>query len=190
MRKAAAVLVIAAASVAPPALAADTWDVTPETDKEPAAFIRVPGQEEWPEPGVHAVDDGQRRAAFPKPTPPPPEEIKLVVTCNEGQTLTIHVTGIGYAEPRIIGGLRFEVDGRAFTRIADLRYSEPDEAWFPTTEVTREDDLIERLRKGFNLKASVVGNAADGRVVAVPLAGSHAAIDKTLAECDAGDAGA
>ncbi len=190
LRTAIAVVTIAAASTAFEARAADTWDVTPEADKAPAAFIRVPGQEAWPPVNVQSVDDGQRKAAFPKPAPPPPEEIKLVLTCNAGQTLTIHVTGIGYAEPRIIGGLEFDIDGRSMTRIASLKYSDPDGAWFPTTEVTRNDQLVERLRKGWTAKAWVVGNAADGRVVEVPLAGSHAAIDKTLAECDGTDVGA
>ncbi|WP_226579484.1 hypothetical protein [Acuticoccus sediminis] len=190
LRTAAAVLVIATASTSLPARAADTWNATAETDDTPAAYIRVPGENEWPDLSVHTVDDGQRSTAFPEAPPPPPETIKLVVTCDSAQTLAIHVTGVSYAEPRIIGGLQFDVDGHVMTRIASLEFSDHDKAWFPVTKVTRQDELMERLRKGMTLKASVIGNAADGRVVDVPLAGSHAAINAATAQCDATDAGA
>ncbi|WP_075219779.1 hypothetical protein [Acuticoccus yangtzensis] len=187
LRKAAAILVIASVQTTLPAhsFAADTWDVTPDTE-ETAAFIRVPGGTDWPDDTVGTVDDGQRRAAFAPPPPPPSEEIKLVVSCAAASTLSVHVTGIAYAQPRIIGGLQFDVDGHVMNRIANLEFSETDGAWFPVTEVTADDELIQRLRKGQTAKAFVVGNAADGRAVDVPLTGSFVAIDRTLRHCSTG----
>ena len=75
-------------------------------------------------------------------------------------------------------------------RIASLEYSDDDGVWFPVTEVTRDDTLLDALRKGHRAKAVVTGNAADGRAISVSLAGSYAAIEKTLQECEAASAGA
>ena len=174
-------LLTAVAVIPASAQPTETWKAV--TEAHTAAFIRVPGPEAWPAPVEHGVDDGQRRAAFPPAKPPAPEEIKLVVRCGVRDNVAVYVTGLSYAEPRIIGGLAFEIDGHELTRVAALDFSESDHAYFPSTLVTQDDPLVERLRKGWTLKARVVGNAADGRTVEVPLKGSRRAIDEALTPC-------
>lgn len=162
---------------------ADGRAETPDTPR--AAYIRTDGPKTWPTRTMGRVDDGFRPTTFPDAEPPKPESIKLVVMCGVRETVTIHVTGLSYPQPRLLGGLKFEVDRGSVIQNAALNYSESDDAWFPVTAVTRDDPLLYALRMGLNATVSVVGNAADGRSVKVPLTGSRAAIDATLDACDA-----
>lgn len=189
----AAVALIAVSGLAPAPAAAQTWatdspeplpeGVTEETPR--AAYIRTPGPDAWPSRTMGRVDDGFRPTTFPPAEPPPPESIKLVVTCGVRETVAIHVTGLSYPQPRLLGGLKFEVDRGSVVQHAALNYSESDDAWFPVTAVTRDDPLLYALRMGLTATVTVVGNAEDGRTVTVPLTGSRVAIDATLDACDA-----
>ena len=69
IRADAAMLIVCGVHAAAPAQAEESWATTPETEEAPAAYVRAPGQEDWPDATVTSVDDGQRRASFAKPAP-------------------------------------------------------------------------------------------------------------------------
>ncbi|MCF3935976.1 hypothetical protein L1787_21535 [Acuticoccus sp. M5D2P5] len=79
--------------------------------------------------------------------------------------------------------VRYDVDGEAYTRPASMDVTEREGYWQAASHVSREDPLIDALRRGSALTYDFSPPRRDGDAFTLSLSGSANAIDEVLAQC-------
>jgi hypothetical protein len=151
----AAVLLVAGAALAP--LAAQP---VPEWfADEDAAPVRA----RWGIPGMDAVG--------------------FEVLCAAPGRVAIRPALFAMSEPAELQQIRFDIDGDRYERNATLAFSERDGAFQATAVVSREDPLIDALRRGSDVTYDFLPRLREGDEFTVSLSGSAKAIDAALEGC-------
>lgn len=131
----------------------------------------------------HWFSDVGTVGAYAKWGIPETDAVGFEVVCVHPARVKIRPALFAMDEPAAMPDIRFQVDGEPYIRTAKLDYSERDGAWQASSELSRDDALVDAMRKGSKLTYNFDPPLREGDAFTISLSGSAKAIDKALDGC-------
>ena len=114
---------------------------------------------------------------------PETDAVGFEVECVEDARVKIRPALFAMEEPDALPDIRFSVDGEPYVRSAHLDYSELDGAWQASAVLSKNDALVDAMRRGSELTYDFTPPLREGDAFTISLSGSAKAIDAALDGC-------
>ncbi|WMS44883.1 hypothetical protein RDV64_11040 [Acuticoccus sp. MNP-M23] len=121
--------------------------------------------------------------AFAKWGIPETDAVGFEVVCVENERVRIRPALFAVEEPAAMPDIRFQVDGEPYLRSARLDFSERDGAWQASSVLSKNDALVDAMRRGSKLTYDFSPPLRQGDAFTISLSGSAKAIDAALDGC-------
>ncbi|WP_157961901.1 hypothetical protein [Acuticoccus kandeliae] len=114
---------------------------------------------------------------------PNSDAVGFVVSCNGPGRVAMRPALYAMEAVEPAPKIRFTVDEAAYEREAEFAFSKADAAWQAYAVVSRDDPLVDALRRGTEVTYDFDPRQRDGDAFTVSLSGSAEVIDQALEDC-------
>ena len=114
---------------------------------------------------------------------PDTDAVGFEVVCLDSGHVEMRPALYAVEQPMQLPDIRFSIDGEAYVRDAKLGFSKRDFAWQASAVVSKDDAIIDAMRRGSKLTYDFDPPLRDGDAFTLSLSGSAKAIDAALDAC-------